>query len=200
MIERQVVYLCSFYRTGANRSSGSHESVGFVGKIVNIFRARKVARELWRLGFAVICPVNNTALFDYFKPRVPDAGILDGLCELVKRSDVLYVMEEDWERSQGITLEVNEARRNGISVCFNKDELLTWREQCEYQRLEMIKNLKESLTEVSGSRTRKHQVQSPEMVMAKDGKRRSKVTPRSSQSVNTPRKQKVRSASRRKTS
>lgn len=96
-----IVYLCSFYRT--SRFGGQ---AGFLGKLINVIRARLFARVFWQHGVAAICPVANTALFDYPPFRVSDEALLSGLLALASRADALVVIEEDWERSPGIREEV----------------------------------------------------------------------------------------------
>jgi len=77
----------------------------------NIRRAEGVALELWRMGFAVLCPHANTRHFDgalidgdetdFFK----DADLwLKGDFEMLKRCD-LIVMLPGWMDSKGATAE-----------------------------------------------------------------------------------------------
>lgn len=63
----------------------------------NIRAAEAVAVELWRMGFAVICPHKNTEFFD---GAAPDEVWLKGDLELIRRCD-LVVMVPGWEDSQG---------------------------------------------------------------------------------------------------
>jgi hypothetical protein len=79
----------------------------------NIRAAETVALELWRMGFAVICPHKNTALFDGAVPS--DQVWLDGDLEMVRRSD-LIVMIPEADDSEGARIEMREAIKHDISV------------------------------------------------------------------------------------
>lgn len=83
----KVVYVSGKYRDS--------RGPWYVGK--NIQRAENVAMELWKLGFAVICPHKNTA---FFEGPLDDPVIMKGDCELVRRSDALVVIP-GWEDSLG---------------------------------------------------------------------------------------------------
>ena len=63
----------------------------------NIFRARRVAVALWRMGFAVFCPHTNTAMMG---GAAPDDVWLNGDKEILSRSD-LIVMVPGWQSSTG---------------------------------------------------------------------------------------------------
>lgn len=78
----------------------------------NIRAAEAVAVELWRLGFAVICPHTNTRMFD---GAAPDAVWLAGDLEMVRRVDVLVTLPT-WALSQGARNEVNCAHISGVLV------------------------------------------------------------------------------------
>jgi hypothetical protein len=80
--------------------------------IRNIMRARKVSKELWKRGYAVICPHSNTALFDGV---APDKCFLDGDIEILKRCD-LVVLVRDWYKSSSTRNEIDIARSSGIPV------------------------------------------------------------------------------------
>jgi hypothetical protein len=71
----------------------------------NIDVATRVARELWLLGFAVICPHANTAWMDGPQPSTNkfgatcgpgDARFLEGDLEILKRCDGLVLVGEWW--------------------------------------------------------------------------------------------------------
>lgn len=75
------------------------------GIVENIRRAEEVALELWKLGFAVICPHKNSALFD---GACDDSVWLAGSLELMRRSDIV-VLVPGWEYSTGTLAEIQEA-------------------------------------------------------------------------------------------
>ncbi len=86
----------------------------------NIDRAATVARELWSYGFAVICPHQNTRLFD--GADVEDARWLTGDIEILRRCDVI-VMLPGWERSEGSKVEHVEAMRAGLTVTYWPEDM-----------------------------------------------------------------------------
>lgn len=81
----------------------------------NIQRAREVAAEFWKIGYAVICPHMNSALMDGV---VPDGMFLAGDREFVKRmrpGDV-FVLLPDWTKSAGTKAERELAVSLGLTV------------------------------------------------------------------------------------
>ena len=88
------------------------------GIVENIRKAESVALELWRMGYAVICPHKNTSLFDGF---CDDSVWLDGDIEILKRCD-LIVMISSWETSKGSLLEREKALGWGLPVYYWKQD------------------------------------------------------------------------------
>ena len=84
--------------------------------VENIRHAEKYALKYWGLGYAVICPHKNTALFDGAEH---DKVWLDGDMELLRRSDVV-VMIPGWERSDGARCEKLEAEILGKDIIYEK--------------------------------------------------------------------------------
>ena len=74
----------------------------------NIIAARRVAVNLWRQGYAVICPHLNTANFDAIYPDIKDDVWLTGDLELLKRCDAIC-MVDGWEKSEGSRVENQKA-------------------------------------------------------------------------------------------
>ncbi|OPZ85311.1 MAG: Fe/S biogenesis protein NfuA [bacterium ADurb.Bin429] len=87
-----VVYTAGPYRS----AQGMH------GVAQNIERAGSVARQLWAMGFTVICPHKNTAFFD--GADIPDEVWLAGCLQLVGRADILILLP-GWEHSSGTRIE-----------------------------------------------------------------------------------------------
>lgn len=79
----------------------------------NIRRAEALALEVWRAGYAVICPHSNTR---FFNGAAPDSVWLDGDLEILSRCDALLTTP-DWVRSTGARAEVEFAREQKIPVC-----------------------------------------------------------------------------------
>lgn len=92
--------------------SGPYRADTIAGTVDNIRAAEAVAKELWRLGFAVFCPHLNTALFDGV---CSGETWLAGDLEILSRCD-LVVLVPDWERSAGATAENKHANSLVIPV------------------------------------------------------------------------------------
>jgi len=75
----------------------------------NIYEARRVAEELWRKGYAVICPHLNSAFMD---GHVPDEVFLKADQEILGRCDG-FALVRGWERSEGSLDEVRLALMMG---------------------------------------------------------------------------------------
>ena len=69
--------------------SGPYRAPTPLQTMENIHRASLVALKYWRLGYAVICPHRNTALFD---GEADDSVWLQGDLEFLRRSDVVVMM------------------------------------------------------------------------------------------------------------
>ena len=78
----KVVYIAGPYRADTIRET-----------VENIRMAEKTAIEYWKLGYTVICPHMNTALFDGI---LPDEVWLEGALELLKRADILALTIFDY--------------------------------------------------------------------------------------------------------
>lgn len=85
--------------------------------VCNIRAAEAVAIDLWRMGFAVICPHKNSALFGGI---ADDSVWLEGDLEILHRCDLLVTVPR-WLESSGARAEVDWALRWGIPV-FNWPE------------------------------------------------------------------------------
>jgi hypothetical protein len=87
----------------------------------NVRRAEEVALELWRLGFAVICPHSNTRFFDR---AAPDDVWLRGDMEILRRCD-LVVTVLGWDTSAGACSEV---------AAFDPRQVYDWPEDRDWLR------------------------------------------------------------------
>jgi hypothetical protein len=86
----------------------------------NIRRAEALALQVWRAGFACICPHTNTRFFD---GAAHDHVWLEGDLVIMWRCDAV-LMTDDWERSQGARAERESALANGIPVYYSLHELV----------------------------------------------------------------------------
>ncbi len=102
--------------------SGPYRDSNLRQVIANIREAERVAIELWRLGYAVLCPHTNTQLFDGIfeegkittgDPTLNGMKFIEGdkefLARLIADRDII-VMLRGWEDSEG----ANEERNFGI--------------------------------------------------------------------------------------
>lgn len=80
----------------------------------NIRKAEEVAKELWQMGFAVICPHANTRHFDGI---VTADDFIAGDLVMVERCD-LVVMLPGFQHSEGARKEMAHAIRNEVPVFF----------------------------------------------------------------------------------
>lgn len=102
----KVAYIAGSYRAGT-----------IMGILDNIQIASKVALKYWKMGYAVICPHRNTALFD---GECDDLVWLNGDLELLKRSDVI-VMLPLWQYSKGAVMEHAEAVALEKEIIYESD-------------------------------------------------------------------------------
>ena len=91
--------------------AGRYRARTWLGKVWNIWKARRVAQRLWKEGWVVICPHLNTAMFDEKYPYIA------GDCEIVKRCDAIYMMK-NWEKSEGAKIELATAKNSGIEIIY----------------------------------------------------------------------------------
>lgn len=110
-----VVYVAGKYR------SKWYGYFNILGVAVNIRKARKVAKELFRKGIVALCPHSNSAFFDFFD-KVPDEIILPACIELMKRCDAVLVLP-NWVDSSGTKVEIEEARKANIPVFYFQEDL-----------------------------------------------------------------------------
>ena len=92
--------------------SGAYRAKTIMGKLLNIWRARRVAIKIWKLGGIAICPHMNTALF-------PEDSIdyIEGDCEMVKRCDAIYMLKS-WQKSKGARQELAVAISKGLTIFY----------------------------------------------------------------------------------
>ena len=87
MKEKKVVYVAGPYRSKCR-----------LGILINIMRARKVARQLWKQGYAVICPHSNSAFMSC--KSIPEFHFLHGYLTILERCDIVVLLP-GWEKSEG---------------------------------------------------------------------------------------------------
>lgn len=108
---RQIVYIAGPYR-GTSRARVAR----WIQRKLNIYRARRVARKYWKLGYAVICPHSNTANFDGI---IPDAGFLRGDIDIMLRCNIVVMMKR-WKDSVGARIEHRVAKQNELIITYER--------------------------------------------------------------------------------
>jgi len=98
--------------------SGPYSNIDIFEISNNIAKARSLAAELWRLGYAVICPHLNTAFF----PDGPDyiGGDLEIISRLIPGKDIM-VMLFGWWDSEGAVKEKELAEQIGLEIFYGKE-------------------------------------------------------------------------------
>jgi hypothetical protein len=107
-VRRQIVYIAGQYRS----------KYGVIGRIINIWKARKAAIRLWQRGYVTICPHLNTMLFD---GHCPDDIWLKGDIKILKHCDIIFLLK-GWDKSAGARQEFIEAALAKMRVMFEGDE------------------------------------------------------------------------------
>lgn len=103
--------------------SGPYTATDAVVKRLNIERARTAAKQIWALnGTAVICPHANSAWFDEV---ADERHFLEGYLELVRRSDVVFLLPNA-ETSRGSRAEMALAASLGIPIFRTLPALEKW--------------------------------------------------------------------------
>lgn len=100
--------------------AGPYRAPTVFGVTQNIQRAREVAAEFWRMGYAVLCPHMNSALMDGV---VPDGIFLTGDHEFLRRMRPgdIFVLLPDWTKSEGTKAELALAISLGLTVVLWSD-------------------------------------------------------------------------------
>jgi nucleoside 2-deoxyribosyltransferase len=98
--------------------------LGTFGVWQNLFRASKVAHELVKYGYAVICPHLNTQYLDGVEvsPRM----LVEQDLEMIRRCDGI-VLVEGWEHSYGTRAEIKFCNQRKVPVYLSVADLLTKR-------------------------------------------------------------------------
>ena len=79
----------------------------------NIEVARMVAVELWKMGYAVVCPHLNTGGMD--NEGVPYKMLVKGYIEILTRCDAIILLP-GWKDSKGAVAERQAAIENCVSI------------------------------------------------------------------------------------
>jgi hypothetical protein len=106
--------------------AGAYRAKTKIGILINIIKARRIAKKLWKMGYVVICPHSNSAFMA--NKQLPESVFLDGYLSLLSRVDVV-VLRPGWKKSAGTMEEVQ--------VAFNLGkQIIDWQECRQMERLE----------------------------------------------------------------
>ena len=95
---------------------GKYSAKTFIGKCINIYKARKAAKRYWAKGYIVICPHSNSAFFDQCNTY---EHFCNGYIEIIKRLQPdIIVMINNWHNSNGSQKEHRISRELGIAVIY----------------------------------------------------------------------------------
>ena len=94
----------------------------------NIQAAEKVSKQLWHMGYSVICPQKNTAHFG--SDDIDSSAFIEGDMVMVERSDIV-VMLDNWETSSGALLERRLALKLSIPVYYWSCHQLALQRLCQ---------------------------------------------------------------------
>jgi len=100
------------YVAGPYRGKSRFRVIRLFQVLRNIWRAGRVAKQLWAKGFVAICPHLNTFLMD---DVCPQERFLEGDLEILRHCDIL-VTTSGWTQSEGSRREVEFAKQNNIPV------------------------------------------------------------------------------------
>jgi hypothetical protein len=89
---------------------------------LNIRRAEALALEVWKMGAAAICPHAMNRFYFGALGKMGDQAFLDGDFEIITRCDAI-LFTEDWMDSTGALMEHKVARKEGIPIVYDLDEL-----------------------------------------------------------------------------
>lgn len=103
-MKRQVIYISGAYRS----------RYGVIGRLINIWKARRAAVELARQGYCVFCPHLNWGLFDGH--REDEFWLKCGL-KMLPKAQIIYMLK-GWGRSEGAKSEYQMALKRGLKVIF----------------------------------------------------------------------------------
>lgn len=100
--------------------SGPYSARTIFGRLLNIYRAGKVAVKYWELGYSVVCAPMNSALMGelwFHSDKCNYEMFMQGYLTMLRRCDTI-VMMRGWQRSPGACREWELAKRLGKVILY----------------------------------------------------------------------------------
>lgn len=92
----------------------------FIQKRINMFQAKRMAKKLWRLGFAVYSPHMNSGFVD--NPKT-DPFIIQANKDFIKDCEAVFVFNK-WIKSEGTIEEIKIAHSLDIPVYYYLEDIM----------------------------------------------------------------------------
>ena len=93
----------------------------WIQKRINIWRAKRIAKWLWKRGIAVFCPHANSG---YIDSKKTDEFVIRANIDFMLSCDVILVFDKKWYNSKGTMKEITKAYSDQINLYFYKEDLL----------------------------------------------------------------------------
>ena len=116
------------YVAGPYRGKSRFRVIRFFQVLLNIWRAGRVAKQLWAKGFVAICPHLNTFLMD---DVCPQERFLEGDLEILRHCDALATVG-GWPDSGGTWDEIGFSGQHGIPVFHGVGAYYNWDEALKH--------------------------------------------------------------------
>ena len=95
---------------------------GRLGRWLNLWRGRRAAIQLWKAGFAVICPHLNSVTL---RCSVDEDKLIDGDCYIVPKCDFI-VMIGGWKTSKGAVREYETAGMVDLPIYLSTESAIAY--------------------------------------------------------------------------
>jgi len=105
--------------------AGPYRAKSLYGIAKNIYRAWKVAKELWSNNIAVICPHTNTLWLSEPPNNIAPEHFLGGDLLMVRGCDAVLMLPK-WSTSKGAIGEREFAWSNNIPIFYDTNEVIAW--------------------------------------------------------------------------
>jgi hypothetical protein len=119
----------------------------------NIKLAKEYAVKLWDLGYNVICPQANTALFEKHMKNATYDTILDGCIDTMMRCDAVFFLP-NWKESKGALKEFDVCKANGIFTCESFEELHEYSSHADNPRFQEMRKIMTRMYNMSISKNK----------------------------------------------